>query len=390
MLASSLLLLISPVAYALTFQPVQELGIGLSPSIAVDGLNVYVAWRDIRVVLLTRSGDGGQSFSTPISVTNDINSSSFPVVAASGSYVYVAWLNINCCPISGYPDIYFSRSTDGGISFGASINISNNPGDSQNAIVAAEGSNVYVVWQDDTPGNYDVFIRRSTDFGASFEPAINLSNSPANSGWISLSLTGSSIYVAWSEAFTTPYGVKYVRRSTDGGATFGGTYSISTPAQTVPRVLFASDNNVYAVWLQQVPRVKNNPENYDVFFARSIDGGVTFSQPINISSNPSDSWRPRISVSGSTVYVAWVDGGLTVSKGQLDRTSDLFLRQSTDAGTTFGAAVKVTDAADYTFRQDSVWYGQQYLAAAGGNVYLVWYQQIPNTYTYEVYLRRGS
>ncbi|MGH9878505.1 MAG: hypothetical protein ACRD5H_12780, partial [Nitrososphaerales archaeon] len=33
-------------------------------------------------------------------------------------------------------------------------------------VTAASGSNRFVVWYDDTPGNNDIFIRRSADNGA--------------------------------------------------------------------------------------------------------------------------------------------------------------------------------------------------------------------------------
>ena len=38
-----------------------------------------------------------------------------------------------------------------------------------------------VVWVDNTPGNYDIFYRRSTNSGASFGSTANLSNSGASS-----------------------------------------------------------------------------------------------------------------------------------------------------------------------------------------------------------------
>ena len=50
--------------------------------------------------------------------------------------------------------------------FGNTINLSYNNGSSFNPQLVATGdSNVYVVWEDDTPGNSDIFFSRSTDGG---------------------------------------------------------------------------------------------------------------------------------------------------------------------------------------------------------------------------------
>ena len=44
-------------------------------------------------------------------------------------------------------------------------NVSKNNGTSQLPQIAAQGNNVYVVWQDNTPGNYDILLKRSPNNG---------------------------------------------------------------------------------------------------------------------------------------------------------------------------------------------------------------------------------
>jgi hypothetical protein len=83
--------------------------------------------------------------------------------------VYTVW--------EGNPsrDILFKRNT---ISFDPSINLSDNTGDARRSTpaIAASGNNVYVVWHDNTPGNFDIFYKRSTDGGANFGSTVNISN----------------------------------------------------------------------------------------------------------------------------------------------------------------------------------------------------------------------
>ena len=69
-------------------------------------------------------------------------------------------------------------SNNNGTSFGNPINLSNNTGFSFNPEIAAIGNNVYVTWQDNTPGNDDIFvITNAQPFGT----PINISNNPGSS-----------------------------------------------------------------------------------------------------------------------------------------------------------------------------------------------------------------
>jgi hypothetical protein len=87
--------------------------------------------------------------------------------------------------------------------FTAPNNISNTSGDSEGpVIVAIDGLEQLVVWSDSTPGDYDIFFRRSTE---GFKPHFNISeNCPQGSEWDSrqpaIALDNSSnILVAWQE-----------------------------------------------------------------------------------------------------------------------------------------------------------------------------------------------
>jgi hypothetical protein len=69
----------------------------------------------------------------------------------------------------GNSDILYRRSLDGGNTFLNSIeNLSNNAGLSTGRGMAAKGNNVYVVWQDTSPGNDDILYTTSANGGATF------------------------------------------------------------------------------------------------------------------------------------------------------------------------------------------------------------------------------
>ena len=57
--------------------------------------------------------------------SNNDGHSDLPAIAASRNNVYVVWDNSQN---AGYTDIFYRRSTDGGATFGSTVNLSNNAG----------------------------------------------------------------------------------------------------------------------------------------------------------------------------------------------------------------------------------------------------------------------
>ena len=75
------------------------------------------------------------------------------------SNAYVVWDDNT----PGNSEIFFSASQGLG-----TINVSNDTGNSVNPQIATSGNNVYVTWVDDTPGNVDIFFAASNNNGTSF------------------------------------------------------------------------------------------------------------------------------------------------------------------------------------------------------------------------------
>jgi hypothetical protein len=217
---------------------------------------------------------------------------------------------------------------------------------SPRASIAVSDSNVYVSWWDNrTTGNNEIFLSRSTDNGQTFGEAVNLSNSPGASADNHVSAQGNTVYVVWWDNRTGNWEV-LSRSSTDAGETFSeavmlqgignSTFRLAPPQPniiSVDTMLAASENNEYVVWWD------NKTGNWEVLFARSTDNGATFADPINISSS-SDlrSIGARIAAQGDYVYISWIE--INPETGQ----RDAFVRTSSDQGETFAEPIMLTIA----------------------------------------------
>lgn len=132
--------------------------------------NVYVVWHNFSnsEIFFTASRDGGQTFSSPQIISNTLGVSTDPQITSQGDNVYVVWRDNT----PGNFDIFFTMSSNGGLTFSTPENISETPGFSANPQISVEGNNVYVVWRDTIPQttNTEILFAVSDDTGLTFSP----------------------------------------------------------------------------------------------------------------------------------------------------------------------------------------------------------------------------
>ena len=262
--------------------------------------------------------------SKPVNISNNTANSYSPELAisedknlVSNDIVHIVW-NDNS---TGNGDIYYKRSADNGTSFSNTQNISNNPGNSTAAKIAAYQDNVYVVWEDATTGNGDIYLKKSLDNGTSFGTIENLSNNTSVSDSFHMAVSGSNIYVIWTDN-ASGNGDIYFRKSLDNGTSFGTIENLSNDnGKSYGAHIVISGNNVYVVWND------NSTGNGDIYFKRSADNGTSFSSTQNISHNPGNSTAAKIAAYQDNVYVVWEDA--TTGNG------DIYFKASLDNGTKF-------------------------------------------------------
>jgi hypothetical protein len=152
-------------------------GAAFFPQMKVDGDNVLVVWEADGDVFAVHSDNVGASFSSPANLSNN-GEASFATVATGGGVALVTWVDFS----RGVGDIVATYSGDGGANFGALVNVSDTVGDSSLPHAALSDNTLLVTWGDDTAGGNDIYVARSTDGGAGFGNAVNVSNSAVSAG----------------------------------------------------------------------------------------------------------------------------------------------------------------------------------------------------------------
>jgi hypothetical protein len=148
-----------------------------SPHIATDGAGlVVVAWEDLRSgtsdIRVNTSSDYGLSWETD-DIRLDFDKpagvdSFYPRAAAAQGRAFVTW---HAAAEGVRADVSLAVALDGQVWGEQPLRVPTTEiyeANARYAQVAAEGDDLWVVWQDDRAGGYDIFQRRSTDGGWSW------------------------------------------------------------------------------------------------------------------------------------------------------------------------------------------------------------------------------
>jgi hypothetical protein len=352
----------------------QTAGDSLNPRLAVSGSNVYLLWEDTSntgngQIMFAKSSDRGATFTSARNLSNTTGDSTNPNVAVSGGNVYALWeqVNTNTTSDATNSEVMFAKSSDAGTNFTSARTLSNNPGVSTNPNVAVSGGDVYVAWEDDSAGSSEIILVRSTNNGVNFAPSRNISNSPGESSDPRIAISENNVYVVWEDyslGNSTESEIMLIR-STNSGANFASAEDLSdTPGQSTDPRIAVSEGNVYVVWEDATPE-----GNSEIEFVRSADRGVTFSTAKNLSNNDGISFDPRVAVSGNNVYVVWEDtsgSSATAESGAAEAggSSDIFLARSTNNGATFGRVQNLSNSPTESF--------DPYIAVSRSKLFVLW------------------
>jgi hypothetical protein len=309
----------------------------------------------------------------------------FPDVATSGDAVHVVAEQ----HASGRSHVLYERADAGA----APIDLTPDTPSARFPAVAAHGSDVWVVWQDErkgeTPHRPMIFLRHSDDDGETWGAAqrITAGEGRAEHPDVAVSASGHPV-VAWSDNRTGPFDVLVqevgVDRSPVDVAAPGKTVSPGTPldsrsavypASLFPVLAAAPDGrlavawsddrrDVDPLWTGHLGGTGTDPDNWEVFVAHRSPG-AKWSPPVDASASPALADRhPALTFAGDGSLVAAWDAKPLQSSGV---NPALRWTRSTDGGATFAPAATFALAPDAMSQQPS-------LATDGdGVVRAVWY-----------------
>ncbi len=332
---------------------------GITPDIAVDSANnIYVVWEDSFIIYFAKSTDGGNTFGAAVQVSHTFESSDPSITVDADDNVHIAWQQ------GGVPDIdiKYAKSTDHGISFTTPVTVNGTPGENTRPDIASHGNNVYIVWNVWDEDERGVSLDRSIKgggFGADVR-VHSVDDRPIGKPAIAIG-TGETIYIVWADAIGFGRFNARLATSTDQGLSFSASVKVNeSKGVHQPCIVAIGTDTVYVVY-DDVHTARN------IQFAKSTNKGVSFSPPVDVSDvdggGRTFGFQSTIAVHPcGKIFVVWRD----------DRSDqgEIYFASSTDGGESFDGDVKVTDVSPAEDRND---HREPSLAVGDDTqVYVVW------------------
>ncbi len=327
-----------------------------------DTTNLVAVWRDFRLgyrqVGYGCSFDGGLTWHQDLFLEPQYTRDSDPglTVDTAGNF-YAVILSFDS---TDEPNgLFMYKSTDGGMSWSDPTTVINGvPGVFEDKeLIACDRSDgqynghLYVVWTRFWMTH--ILLSRSTDQGNSFEPPVQVSDIDGVQWPVPCIGANSEVYVAWVNF--DPGAIRF-DRSTDGGQTFGSDMTVqnvsfvagyingnisvySFPAMDADITSGPFHGSIYCAYMDY----SSGFTDTDIYFTRSTDGGMTWSQRSRINDdtldNGCDQFHPWLTVApDGSITVVFLDRRLD-SENLL---MDLYMTTSADGGDTWSANTRIT------------------------------------------------
>lgn len=349
------------------------------PDISTNGNNVYVTWVGDYLgnsqIFFRASNNNGKTFNKIINISNDIIESTLPSIASFKNFVYEIWVGSNITTPKNF-DVFFRASHDSGKTFGPVLDLSKSAGDSTDprVIMPIDGNEIYIVYTDCDAVHDDplcgIYFTKSSDNGITFGLPQLISIIPLGNKYlqslghfnapiaastltalginihkhkgdhnsvipaITSSEDGKDIYILWQDDLTQTGATDiFLRKSNDYGNTFSDSINLSNSpgVSRLPQMVTLGDD-LYVIWSD----TNRTFSQFDIFFTKLADHGNRLGKTINLSNSRGNSAPSDIGVinNSKTIYVAWTEN-LSVNK------NNLIVTKSTDGGNTFEKPIEL-------------------------------------------------
>ena len=291
-----------------------------------------------------------------------------PVIATdSGTHIHVVWSDYT----SGNFEIYYKRSTDAGATWDAIKRLTWTSGSSSNPAIATGSCGItHLFWSDRTPGNTEIYYKRSLDAGTNWSPAKRLTWTSGDSSYSAIGVDSSdALHVVWMDYTPDPSEI-YYKQSTDAGVTWSPVKRLTWTAggAYIPAIAIDADDAIHVVWHDFLP---GDPA---IYYKKSTDGGTNWSAAKRLTWASGMSYQPAVAAgSDNTIHVVW--------EADTPGNLEIYYKRSTNGGTTWSAVKRLTWTSSSS-------YIPAMAIGSDNTIQIVWYDLTPGNY--EIYSRQSE
>jgi BNR repeat-like domain len=347
---------------------IHDVGEGGNPAIAFDkkgqlhlALGTHHNNSNLSDIRYAKSIDGARTWTSPFTVSNPGKSSLADIVVDTKGIVDVVWGYTSS--VDNIVGLFLARSLDEGKTWDRAINISNTPDESGEPDVAVGPDDaIHVVWTDKSAGGKhpQICYSFSKDSGATWSKAENASRTSGTAGEPAIAVgEDGTVYVAWSEtSLGGDHPDIYFASNTSGVWNRSVNISNSSYATSHPDISCGDKGKIHLCWAESA----GGDNGQDICYVLGDSHGH-FGRVLDLSDTAGISRSPALVTDLGRVAVVWSH----CAKGSTK--SEILGRASIDNGKHFSPAVSFSNKEDNSIHPD--------VAISGPKVFVVWEDSSP-------------
>jgi len=249
--------------------------------------------------------------------------------------IYLVWQDDS----PGNYEIFFKKSGDLGTSWSATKRLTWNGGESANPRIVVDSNGVlHVFWHDNSPGNFEIFYKKSTDDGATWSALKRLTWTAGKSQYPATALDSTNkVYVLWLDEALGDAQL-FGKYSTNSGDSWSATQIITYGLRTSSPSIYIDLKDKFHVTYSKL-----QPGGYEIFYKQnSVFSNLKSTSPKQMTYTSDNSTGAKLVMDSSgTLHMVWLKWHWEASYA----SSYGYYRISTDGGTNWGSPSKI--APDY-------------------------------------------
>ncbi len=310
-----------------SFGPITDISHNINGNIssydikAKDG-NVYLVWDDDSLgsegIRFKSSYDNGQKFEVSKYLSTKGEKSPLePTISLDANNVNVIWKDTKDTSTSINPQfngstLFYKKSNDLGRNFSDTDLINRGTSELQQPKIVSSDNLVYILWVDSGKTlSQDILYKVSENGGSNFTTVKSIVRSPGDSISPDASIFGKDLYVVWRDTKVSLGNLSNsewdIRFKSIPSSNSNSTSLVKTLSKNIghfadfPRISI-TNSSIDVIWSDLS---RSNDNNTDLFYTSSDNLGITFSDPINLSTTIGKSTNPVLFSTDDYTYVVW-------------------------------------------------------------------------------------
>jgi uncharacterized protein (DUF736 family) len=269
------------------------------PQLVTHGTTITATWITNATdasqrIQTSSSANGGTEWSAPVTLSPVGREASNPQLFANGTAVTATWTDGESQRIQAS-----SFTGVGTIGWSDPVNLFDDGRDANRLQLATSGTTITATWiRSDDNGNEIVQASSSTDGGTTWGTTVNLSTGFSASG-LQLVTDGTTITATWRSS-----GRIQASSSTNGGTNWSTTVNLPTDGDASGPQLVTDGTTITAIWSSSEEDDDDNSIGR-IQASSSTNGGTNWSTTVNLFAANQDAPEPQLVTDGTTITAIW-------------------------------------------------------------------------------------